>query len=110
MKTKGKLRQRWGKLTDDDLAVIQGKRQELEGRLQQRYGDANEAAQRAVTGVDEKIREAGASPEQADAIAAALKLDLLGDSDGAREVLNEVLPSQEVDEVLKVFDEAKTAA
>ena len=33
---KGKVQQQWGKLTSDDLDVIEGKRQELAGRLQQR--------------------------------------------------------------------------
>lgn len=35
---KGKVQQQWGKLTNDDLDVIEGKRTELAGRLQQRYG------------------------------------------------------------------------
>ena len=35
---KGKVQQKWGKLTNDDLNVIEGKRTELSGRLQQRYG------------------------------------------------------------------------
>lgn len=34
----GKVKERWGKLTDDDLAVINGKREQLEGRIQERYG------------------------------------------------------------------------
>lgn len=34
----GKVKQQWGKLTDDDLAQINGNRQELEGRIQQHYG------------------------------------------------------------------------
>jgi uncharacterized protein YjbJ (UPF0337 family) len=35
---KGKVRQKWAKLTDDDLEFVKGKRTELAGRLQQRYG------------------------------------------------------------------------
>jgi uncharacterized protein YjbJ (UPF0337 family) len=35
---KGKAKQRWGKLTDDDLDVIAGRRDELEGRVQKAYG------------------------------------------------------------------------
>jgi uncharacterized protein YjbJ (UPF0337 family) len=35
---KGKAKQKWGKLTDDDLTVIEGKREQLIGRLQSRYG------------------------------------------------------------------------
>ena len=34
----GKIKEKWGKLTDDDLAKIAGKREELEGKLQERYG------------------------------------------------------------------------
>lgn len=35
---KGQVQQRWGKLTDDDLARLSGKTEELAGILQQRYG------------------------------------------------------------------------
>ena len=35
---KGKVREKWGKLTDDDLATIAGKRDQLAGLLQQKYG------------------------------------------------------------------------
>jgi len=34
----GKIREKWGKLTDDDLATINGKREQLEGKIQERYG------------------------------------------------------------------------
>jgi len=43
--TKGKFREQWGNLTDDDLDVIAGQRDQLVGRLQERYGLAKEAAQ-----------------------------------------------------------------
>ncbi|MCB9919787.1 MAG: CsbD family protein [Planctomycetes bacterium] len=45
---KGKAKQRWGKLTDDDLDVIAGKRDELEGRLQKAYGYTKEKAQQEI--------------------------------------------------------------
>jgi len=35
---RGKLREQWGKLTDDDLDAIAGDRDQLEGKLQARYG------------------------------------------------------------------------
>jgi len=35
---KGKVKEQWGKLTDDDLDVINGKREQLEGKIQERYG------------------------------------------------------------------------
>jgi uncharacterized protein YjbJ (UPF0337 family) len=34
----GKAREQWGKLTDDDLHIINGRREQLEGKLQERYG------------------------------------------------------------------------
>jgi uncharacterized protein YjbJ (UPF0337 family) len=45
---KGKAQQQWGKLTDDDLDVVEGKRTELAGRLQQRYGYAKDQAEREI--------------------------------------------------------------
>ena len=42
---KGKVKQKWGKLTDDDLDVIDGKRIELAGKLQERYGYGMEEAE-----------------------------------------------------------------
>lgn len=44
----GKVKQRWGKLTDDDVAVINGKRQELVGKIQERYGIAKNEAEKQV--------------------------------------------------------------
>jgi uncharacterized protein YjbJ (UPF0337 family) len=44
----GKAKQQWGKLTDDDLAVIKGRRDELEGRLQIHYGYAKEKVQAEI--------------------------------------------------------------
>ena len=43
---KGKVKEKWGKLTDDDLDVIRGKRDQLIGALQKRYGYAREQAER----------------------------------------------------------------
>ena len=45
---KGKVKEQWGKLTDDDLAVIEGQRDQLSGRLQQRYGYAKDEAERRI--------------------------------------------------------------
>ncbi len=45
---RGQARQQWGKLTDDDLEQIKGKRDELAGRIQQRYGITKEEANRQV--------------------------------------------------------------
>ena len=45
---KGSAKEKWGKLTDDDLNVIEGRRDQLEGKLQQRYGFAKDQAKRDV--------------------------------------------------------------
>ena len=45
---KGKAKQQWGKLTDDDLAAAAGRREELAGKVQERYGLAKDAAQKQV--------------------------------------------------------------
>jgi uncharacterized protein YjbJ (UPF0337 family) len=44
----GKVRERWGKLTDDDLDVIQGKRDQLEGRIQNAYGIGRDEARKQI--------------------------------------------------------------
>jgi uncharacterized protein YjbJ (UPF0337 family) len=41
----GKVKEQWGKLTDDDLTEISGKRDQLAGKLQARYGIAKEEAE-----------------------------------------------------------------
>jgi uncharacterized protein YjbJ (UPF0337 family) len=46
---KGKVREKWGKLTDDDLDVIAGKRDQLVGLLQKRYGQARDEIERQVS-------------------------------------------------------------
>ncbi|MFA7667485.1 MAG: CsbD family protein [Burkholderiaceae bacterium] len=45
---KGKVKERWGKLTDDQLDVIEGKRDQLLGRIQESYGISKEEAERQV--------------------------------------------------------------
>lgn len=44
----GKVKAKWGKLTDDDLTTISGKRDELAGILQERYGYAKERAEKEL--------------------------------------------------------------
>ena len=51
---KGQLKQRWAKLTDDDLAYVDGKQDELFGRIQKRTGETREK-------VESTIREFNAS-------------------------------------------------
>ena len=44
----GKVKERWGKLTDDDLTSIAGRRDQLEGKIQERYGLAKDQVKREV--------------------------------------------------------------
>ncbi|QXL84039.1 CsbD family protein [Comamonas sp. NLF-1-9] len=46
---KGKVKEQWGKLTDDDLDVIAGRRDQLLGKLQERHGMARDAAEQQVS-------------------------------------------------------------
>jgi uncharacterized protein YjbJ (UPF0337 family) len=43
---KGEVKTQWGKLTDDDLDVIDGERDKLIGKLQERYGHTKETAEK----------------------------------------------------------------
>ena len=44
----GKVKEKWGKLTDDDLTTIAGKRDQLAGMLQERYGFAKDKAEKEL--------------------------------------------------------------
>lgn len=45
---KGQVKEGWGKLTDDDISIINGKRDQLVGKIQERYGCAKDEADRQV--------------------------------------------------------------
>ena len=45
--TKGKLKQKWAKLTDDDLKFVEGQNEELLGRIQKRTGETRQAVEKA---------------------------------------------------------------
>jgi uncharacterized protein YjbJ (UPF0337 family) len=47
-KWKGKIKQKWGQWTDDDLAQINGRRDQLEGKIQQRYGLAKDLVRKDI--------------------------------------------------------------
>jgi uncharacterized protein YjbJ (UPF0337 family) len=44
----GKVKEKWGQLTDDDMAAINGRREQLEGKLQERYGYGKEQVRKEV--------------------------------------------------------------
>ena len=45
---KGKIKEEWAELTDDDIAMINGKRDQLSGRLQETYGIGKDEAERRI--------------------------------------------------------------
>jgi uncharacterized protein YjbJ (UPF0337 family) len=51
---KGRIREQWGKLTDDDVTTIEGRSEQLIGRIQERYGITRDEARRQV---DEWMRQ-----------------------------------------------------
>ena len=54
--TKGAVKEQWGKLTDDDLLEIQGRRDQLVGKIQTRYGISQEQAEAQVSGWEHKYK------------------------------------------------------
>jgi uncharacterized protein YjbJ (UPF0337 family) len=45
---KGKVKEKWGKLTDDDLTAVEGRRDQLLGKLQERYGFGKDQAEKEL--------------------------------------------------------------
>ena len=52
---KGKLKTRWGKLTDDDLTIADGSTEYLAGKLQERYGIARDEAKKQISEFDKGL-------------------------------------------------------
>jgi len=52
--TKGAVKEQWGKLTDDDLLEIEGRRDQLVGKIQTRYGITREQAEAQVSTWEKK--------------------------------------------------------
>jgi len=52
--TKGAVKEQWGKLTDDDLLEIEGRRDQLVGKIQTRYGITREQAEAQVSSWEQK--------------------------------------------------------
>jgi len=46
LQIKGNVKEKWGKLTDDDIDVIQGRSEQLVGKIQERYGIAKQEAEK----------------------------------------------------------------
>ena len=62
MQFKGQIKEKWGQLTDDDLDTIAGQRDQLVGRIQERYGLAKDEVNRQLDALiaTEKPYRAGA--------------------------------------------------
>ncbi len=54
---RGKVKEQWGDLTDDDLDRIEGRRDQLLGALQQRYGVARDEAERQLSSFERAMRD-----------------------------------------------------
>ncbi len=52
--TKGAVKEQWGKLTDDDLLAIEGRRDQLVGKIQTRYGISHDQAEAQVSAWEQK--------------------------------------------------------
>ena len=54
---RGKLKQKWAVLTDDDLQFIEGKQEELLGRIQRRTGQARDAVEATIRDCSDALTE-----------------------------------------------------
>ena len=52
---KGEVRKHWGKLTDDDIEQVKGKRENLLAKIQERYGDTKEAAAQQLAALEQRL-------------------------------------------------------
>jgi uncharacterized protein YjbJ (UPF0337 family) len=53
----GKAKEQWGKLTDDDLTAVAGKRDQLAGKIQERYGYAKDKAEEEIRAFEQRHGE-----------------------------------------------------
>jgi uncharacterized protein YjbJ (UPF0337 family) len=56
---KGKVKQQWGKLTDDHLDVIAGKRDQLAGQIQESYGITKDEAEKQIKDFEQRNKDEG---------------------------------------------------
>ena len=54
---KGRAKEQWGKLTDDDIDVIAGKRDQLVGKIQEQYGISKDEAEKQVDRFGTTLRD-----------------------------------------------------
>ena len=61
---KGKVKSQWGKLTDDQLDVIAGKRIELAGRIQEAYGITKDEAEHQIEQFEKLNEDSARTPDR----------------------------------------------
>ncbi len=54
---KGSAKEQWGKLTDDDMSTLSGKKDQLVGKIQERYGIAKDEAERQADAWSQTLKE-----------------------------------------------------
>jgi len=60
----GQARQQWGKLTDSDLELVAGHRDQLAGKIQERYGIAKEDAEKQLSAWEKVVTDAWSSRKE----------------------------------------------
>ena len=61
---KGKVKEKWGKLTDSELTEVNGKRDQLLGKLQTRYGWSKDAAAKELEQFEDSLRKGASKLEE----------------------------------------------
>lgn len=61
---RGNVKQRWGKLTDDQLDVIAGKREQLAGRIQEAYGITKDEADKQLADWEKLQKDPGSTKQK----------------------------------------------
>ena len=63
---KGRVRERWGRLSDDQLSIVAGRREQLAGRIQEAYGLTREEADRQLKNWERNLSVEQHDPEELD--------------------------------------------
>lgn len=63
---KGKVKERWGRLTDDELTQISGKKEQLLGKIQVKYGIAKERAEKELNRFLDSLNLVGSNSSKSD--------------------------------------------
>ena len=61
---KGSVKEKWGKLTDNDLEMINGKQDQLAGKIQERYGVTKEEAEKQVRAWSDSVKDTDAERQR----------------------------------------------